>query len=62
MEKHQSNKDLLEILKAKYLSAKTSNVLKKDETTQMIEVQKLENQETEVFTKLIDLVKLLKEK
>jgi len=62
MEKHQSNKDLLEILKAKYLSAETSNVLKKDETTQMIEVQKLANQETEVFTKLIDLVKLVKEK
>ncbi|EHQ29700.1 hypothetical protein [Mucilaginibacter paludis] len=62
IEKHQNNASLLEILKAKYSNSEQPNILKTGETTQIIEVQKLANQETEVFTKLIDLVKMVKEK
>ena len=36
------------------------NILKKDETTQVIEIQKISNLETDIFGKLIDLVKQVK--
>jgi hypothetical protein len=57
--KHKLDKDVSAILKESYKEGQ-STVLKKGETTQLLEVQKLSSEETAIFSKFIDVLRDLK--
>ncbi|MGV3597530.1 MAG: hypothetical protein ACO1PI_06645 [Bacteroidota bacterium] len=61
IEKYKSDPELLKIVLEKF-SNPTSNKLASGETTEILETQKILNQEVDVFTKLTELVKEVKSK
>ena len=59
---NRKDADLLEILRAKFLEANESSILKKGESTQLIEVERIAAKDSEMFSKFIELLRSLKGK
>jgi hypothetical protein len=62
LQQFKDNPDLSKQILDKFADPKTIGNLNKDETTQILEAQKILNQDMDVFSKLIELVKEVKTK
>ena len=62
IEKYQDKPELTKTIVQLYTDNSNTGKLSKDETTQILETQRILNQETDVFGKIIELVKEVKSK
>lgn len=62
LDEHKDNIEIIKIIVQLYSEETAIGKIKKDETTQMLETQKILNQQSDILGKMVDVLKLTKEK